>query len=70
MPGFDGTGPRGAGPMTGGGRGYCAVPGVPGWGRGFGLRRPIRRGYEQIERLTDRVEALTARLDAQERGRG
>lgn len=25
MPGFDGTGPRGQGPMTGGGRGYCAV---------------------------------------------
>jgi len=26
MPGFDGTGPRGMGPMTGGGRGFCAVP--------------------------------------------
>jgi len=26
MPGFDGTGPRGLGPMTGGGRGFCAVP--------------------------------------------
>ena len=26
MPGFDGTGPRGMGSMTGGGRGYCAVP--------------------------------------------
>ena len=25
MPGFNGTGPRGMGPMTGGGRGYCAV---------------------------------------------
>ena len=25
MPGFDGTGPMGMGPMTGGGRGYCAV---------------------------------------------
>jgi len=25
MPGFDGTGPRGMGSMTGGGRGYCAV---------------------------------------------
>ncbi|MFH2011638.1 MAG: DUF5320 domain-containing protein [Pseudomonadota bacterium] len=23
MPGFDGTGPRGQGPMTGGGRGFC-----------------------------------------------
>ena len=26
MPGFDGTGPQGLGPMTGGGRGYCAMP--------------------------------------------
>jgi hypothetical protein len=26
MPGFDGTGPEGTGPMTGGGRGYCALP--------------------------------------------
>lgn len=26
MPGFDGTGPRGQGAMTGGGRGYCVIP--------------------------------------------
>lgn len=26
MPNFDGTGPRGEGAMTGGGRGYCAMP--------------------------------------------
>jgi len=42
MPGFDGTGPMGAGPMTGGGRGFCVLPlgtGVrPGWGRGRGWR--------------------------------
>lgn len=25
MPGYDGTGPDGAGPMTGRGRGYCVV---------------------------------------------
>ena len=25
MPGFDGTGPRGEGPMTGRGMGYCAI---------------------------------------------
>lgn len=39
MPGFDGTGPAGMGPMTGGGRGYCARPvygGMPmPFGRGF-----------------------------------
>jgi|LSQX01.3.fsa_nt_gb hypothetical protein len=43
MPGFDGTGPAGAGPMSGGGRGWCAVPLTRGqwparpagcWGRG------------------------------------
>lgn len=25
MPGFDGTGPKGSGPMTGGARGYCVL---------------------------------------------
>lgn len=41
MPGFDGTGPRGEGPLTGGGRGYCVeevfargVPKRDGSGRG------------------------------------
>ena len=37
MPGFDGTGPMGSGPMTGGGRGFCAVP-LSG-GRPSGLRQ-------------------------------
>ena len=31
MPGLDGTGPRGMGPMTGGGRGFCAIPLRPSW---------------------------------------
>lgn len=54
MPGLDGTGPRGEGPMTGGGRGYC-TPGQVGnrptygwgygYGRGYGQGRGIRRGY-------------------------
>jgi len=39
MPGFDGTGPMGMGPMTGGGKGFCAVPLRPAWpayaGMGF-----------------------------------
>ncbi len=34
MPAFDGTGPRGLGPMTGRGRGYCAIAfPPPGTGR-------------------------------------
>jgi len=36
MPGFDGTGPMGMGPMTGGGRGLCAVP-----------LRPARPAYDR-----------------------
>lgn len=41
MPGGDRTGPRGMGPMTGRGAGYCAGSGAPGYmnpgpGRGFG----------------------------------
>jgi len=49
MPGFDRTGPRGMGPMTGGGRGFCVRPGDVrrpfaggrtffGWGGGRGRR--------------------------------
>lgn len=42
MPGGDGTGPMGMGPMTGRAAGYCAGYGVPGYvnavpGRGLGL---------------------------------
>ena len=44
MPGFDGTGPRGQGPMTGGGFGFCSVPAASrgGWlprGGAFGAGR-------------------------------
>lgn len=50
MPGFDGTGPMGAGPMTGGGRGSCnpAYAGYgPVYGRGYcyGRGRGLRRGF-------------------------
>ena len=49
MPGGDGTGPVGMGPMTGRGAGYCAgyaVPGYanPGGGRFFGFGRGFGRG--------------------------
>ncbi len=42
MPGFDGTGPVGGGPMTGWGRGVCGTR--AGVGRGVGIRRGIGRG--------------------------
>jgi hypothetical protein len=42
MPGFDGTGPLGEGPMTGGGFGYCGAR----RGSRYALRgRPIYRGF-------------------------
>jgi len=59
MPGGDGTGPMGAGPMTGRAAGYCAGYGVPGYmnpwpgggrgfwrfGRGFGRGLGFGRGF-------------------------
>ena len=53
MPGGDGTGPAGMGPMTGRAAGYCAgysVPGymnptVPRMGMGWGFRRGWGAGY-------------------------
>jgi hypothetical protein len=55
MPGFDGAGPRGMGPMTGGGRGFCNPYGAAygnsfgmaargGMGRGMGMRRGAGMG--------------------------
>ncbi|MGQ9733283.1 MAG: DUF5320 domain-containing protein [Candidatus Zipacnadales bacterium] len=41
MPGFDGTGPMGLGPMTGGGRGFCVLPlGAPPVPLTFGYTAP------------------------------
>lgn len=51
MPGFDGSGPRGAGPMTGGRRRICGRAGaatnlpVDGSGYGYGRGMGFRRGY-------------------------
>jgi hypothetical protein len=47
MPGFDGTGPRGMGPLTGGGRGFCRPWGMGrmyGYGRRYGFGRGYRFG--------------------------
>lgn len=57
MPGFDGTGPAGMGPMTGGARGFCNPSWASygptsarwggygrGFGRGFGRARGFGRG--------------------------
>jgi hypothetical protein len=48
MPGFDGSGPMGYGPMTGGARGLCN-PAKAGYnsqfGRGYGRGMSLRRGF-------------------------
>ena len=50
MPRGDGTGPRGGGPMTGRGMGYCVEDNTlgfanpPYFGRGLGIRRGFGRG--------------------------
>ena len=55
MPRFDGTGPAGMGPMTGGGRGFCSPWGIgvanrpygitPGFGYGYGRGYGFARGF-------------------------
>lgn len=49
MPGGDGTGPAGMGPMPRRAVGYCVRYPIPGWGRGFGRRggRGMGRGISQ-----------------------
>ncbi|MBW1822276.1 MAG: DUF5320 domain-containing protein [Deltaproteobacteria bacterium] len=48
MPGFNGSGPMGAGPMTGGARGNCNPANAgynPQFGRGYGRGMGLRRGF-------------------------
>jgi hypothetical protein len=71
MPGFDGTGPRGLGPMTGGGRGFCSpwgIRAVPGSyyprGRGYpyyGVYGPV----PQAPQMTREQELEFLKTEAQ-----
>jgi len=82
MPGFDGTGPNGMGPMTGGGRGFCSPwGGIP---PQYALPRPVNyaspryRTYgfrpfvpritreQELEFLKGQAEALRGELKAVE----
>jgi len=45
MPGFDGTGPMGVGPMTGGGRGFCSPWGVGTSRRTYNFPRRVPYAY-------------------------
>jgi Family of unknown function (DUF5320) len=57
MPGFDGTGPMGMGPMTGRGMGFCGF----GLGRKFGMRRGFGRfgmGWMQPANKDEELKAM------------
>jgi hypothetical protein len=79
MPGYDGTGPRGEGPMTGRGEGYCAIQ-IPEPGeapRGYaGLQEtPVGQGGTWflpaiLGLLAGRGRALTRLGRGFRRGRG
>ncbi len=61
MPGFDGTGPSGQGPMSGQGRGFCVLRSSeksPHQLQGFaGLRGvPVRQTSDNVENPGNRVE--------------
>jgi hypothetical protein len=58
MPAFDGTGPRGKGPMTGGGRGYCVVPlNTPEQELDY-LKNQARVLQAQLKQIKARIEEL------------
>ncbi|MBN1376391.1 MAG: DUF5320 domain-containing protein [Dehalococcoidia bacterium] len=80
MPGFDGTGPRGQGPMTGGGRGFCTLPPgsagaayrgrfMPGTYGAYGAT-PAQAELDQLRDefalLKNELEAIEARLKSME----
>lgn len=65
MPKFDGTGPRGEGPMTGRGFGPCGGGFGRGNGRGFGFRRFFSK-KELSQDLESYRDELKAELNAVE----
>jgi hypothetical protein len=70
MPGFDGTGPRGMGPMTGGGRGFCATPLPRTWPRYVGRTAYPTYGVpwgpmppeQELDSLKNQAQALRGQL--------
>lgn len=64
MPGGDGTGPNGLGPMTGGGFGWCR-----GFGRYFRRRRIIPKTElgNEISDIRETLNKILERLDALEK---
>jgi hypothetical protein len=73
MPGFDGTGPRNQGPMTGRGEGYCAIklpePGEVPWGYAGLQGMPVRLGARFARRLLPTRWVGRGRVAGRGRGR-
>jgi hypothetical protein len=67
MPGFDGTGPRGQGAMTGRGRGYCVVAlndiGSRPANRGGFYGRGMRCGFRQAVSKEEELNMLKTQTD-------
>ena len=72
MPGFNGTGPRGMGAMTGGGGGFCVVPGASFVGRPYGICRGAGYGYanravsaneQELDSLRGEMQSLKETLN-------
>ena len=80
MPGFDGTGPRGLGSMTGGRRGFCTLPpgsvgatcrgkSLPGTYGAFAAmpaQAELDQLRDQFSLLKNELEAIEARLKSME----
>lgn len=67
MPRMDGTGPMGAGPMTGRGLGICGGGmgvGRCGRGRGWGFWGSFRSPKNQLQALEDEEKILVEELEA------
>jgi hypothetical protein len=63
MPGFDGTGPRGLGPMTGGGRGLCAPSRGGGFSGTYGASSSAMPAQAELELLRHECTLLQKELE-------
>jgi len=69
MPGYDGTGPKGGGPMTGGSRGYCLLkfsgaPNEPLTGFAGLSGYPVRFRSREFEAELESLQAHIRRVKA------
>lgn len=68
MPGFDGTGPRGMGPMTGGGGGFCTIPLRVTPSELDILKNDLHSMKEQVAQLELRIENLIIKQKGARKG--